>query len=65
MLVLSRKVGERVMIADGIIIQVLEIRGRQIRLGFEAPPEVAIRREELPVGRGPASAGQGAVRRPR
>ena len=37
MLVLSRKVGERVVIGDNIVVTVLEVKGRQVRLGFEAP----------------------------
>jgi carbon storage regulator len=47
MLVLSRKVGERVLIADGILVQVLETHGQRIRLGIEAPGRIGIRREEL------------------
>jgi len=47
MLVLSRKVGERVTIGDGVVVTVLEVKGRQVRLGFEAPPDVAIWRGEL------------------
>ena len=47
MLVLSRKVGERVVIGDGIVVTVLEVKGRQVRLGFEAPPDVQIWRGEL------------------
>ena len=47
MLVLSRKVGERVVIGDGITLVVVASNGRKVRLGFEAPDEVTIRREEL------------------
>jgi carbon storage regulator len=47
MLVLSRKLGEEVVIGGTIRLTVLAIRGNQIRLGITAPPEVAIRREEL------------------
>jgi len=47
MLVLSRKVGERVVIGDQIVVTVLEVKGRQVRLGFEAPPDVQIWRGEL------------------
>jgi carbon storage regulator len=47
MLVLSRKVGERVTIGDGVVVTVLEVKGRQVRLGFEAPPDVPIWRGEL------------------
>jgi carbon storage regulator len=47
MLVLSRRVGERVILSNGVVVKVLAIRGHQARLGFEAPEDVAIRREEL------------------
>jgi len=47
MLVLSRKIGERVLIGDRIVVTVLEVKGRQVRLGFEAPPDVPIWRGEL------------------
>lgn len=47
MLVLSRKVGERVVIGDQIVVTVLEVKGRQVRLGFEAPPDIQIWRGEL------------------
>jgi carbon storage regulator len=63
MLVLSRKLGERVRIAGGVVVEVLEIRGRRIRLGFDAPPEVAIWREELPPLPRPAPAARGPNRK--
>ena len=47
MLVLSRKEGEEVVIGDNIRLTVVAIRGNRVRLGFTAPPDVAIRREEL------------------
>jgi carbon storage regulator len=47
MLVLSRRAGEEVIIGENIRLTVLEIRGRQVRLGFTAPHDVNIRREEL------------------
>src|SRR5262249_50046331 len=65
MLVLSRKVGERVVIADGIVIQVLGVRGRRIRLGVEASPEVPVWRDELPDPREWWAGCQGVVRKPR
>ncbi len=47
MLVLNRKVGERIVIADSIVVTVLEVRGNRVRLGFVAPQGVDIRREEV------------------
>jgi carbon storage regulator len=47
MLVLSVKAQEKVLVGDEVKIMVLEIRGKQIRLGIEAPPEVVILREKL------------------
>ena len=48
MLVLSRKVGERIVIGHGVTVVILAVHGQQIRLGIEAPKEVTIRRGELP-----------------
>ena len=48
MLVLTRSVGERLFIQDGVIkIQVLEVKGNQVRIGIEAPKDIAIHREEV------------------
>jgi carbon storage regulator CsrA len=47
MLVLSRKVGERILIGDGLVVTVLAVRGRRIRLGVQVPELVPIRREEV------------------
>ena len=47
MLVLSRKTGERILIGDNIAITVVRITGGGVRLGIEAPPEMAVVREEL------------------
>jgi carbon storage regulator len=47
MLVLSRKVEAAILIDGRIRVRVLGIRGNQVRLGIEAPPEVKIVREEL------------------
>jgi len=53
MLVLTRKPGERIMIGDDIVVTLISIRrddeyGDRIRLGLDAPSDVAIRREEVP-----------------
>lgn len=47
MLVLSRKLGERIVIGDNIVVTVVEIDRGKIRLGIDAPKEVAIYRGEL------------------
>ena len=47
MLVLTRKLGEIIRIGSDVTVRVLEIKGNQIRLGLEAPPEVKIFREEV------------------
>jgi carbon storage regulator len=47
MLVLSRKLNETIIIADNIRVTVVGIRHNQVRLGIEAPTQVAIYREEL------------------
>ena len=47
MLVLTRKQQERIMVGGEIKIQVLEIKGKQVRLGIEAPLRLAIHREEV------------------
>lgn len=46
MLVLSRKLGQVVMIGDDIRLMVLSVKGRTVRIGIEAPKEVAVRRME-------------------
>jgi carbon storage regulator len=56
MLVLSRRVGESIVIGDGIMITVLEARGDNIRLGIVAPREVAVNRSELLTERDAAAA---------
>lgn len=47
MLVLSRRVGESVVIGDDIVVSVLEVRGDVVRIGVEAPRSVQVRRQEL------------------
>ena len=47
MLVLSRKVGEEIVIDQSIRLRVLGINGNQIRLGFIAPRDISIQRQEL------------------
>lgn len=47
MLVLSREIGEKLVIDGNIIVQVVKIEGHRITLGFEAPADVRILRSEL------------------
>src|SRR3954462_1117432 len=47
MLVLSRKLGERIVIGDRIVVTVVKGDRRQVRLGIEAPREIAVFREEI------------------
>ncbi len=47
MLVLSRKVGERIWIGDNISVTVVRVTGGGVRIGVEAPPELPVVREEL------------------
>jgi flagellar assembly factor FliW len=46
-LILTRKIGESILVGDNIRLVVLEIRGRQIRLGIEAPSDIVVLREEI------------------
>lgn len=47
MLILTRRVGETVMIGDDIAITVLGVKGNQVRVGVNAPKEVSVHREEI------------------
>ncbi len=47
MLYLMRKLGESIIINNNIKIQVVEVRGRSVKLGFEFPPDVTVLREEI------------------
>ena len=47
MLILTRKVGESIILGDAVKVKVVAIEGGQIKLGFEAPNEIAIFREEV------------------
>ena len=47
MLILTRRVGESVIICDDITITVLGVRGNQVRLGVNAPKDVSVHREEI------------------
>lgn len=47
MLILTRRVGESLMIGDDINVTVLGIRGNQVRIGVNAPKDVSVHREEI------------------
>jgi carbon storage regulator len=65
MLILTRRVGETVMIGNDITVTVLGVKGNQVRVGVNAPKEVAVHREEIyeRIKREEQAAG-GAVKRP-
>jgi carbon storage regulator len=47
MLALTRKIGERIIIGDGITVTVVDVKGDSVRLGIEAPKEIQILRGEI------------------
>ena len=47
MLILTRRVGETVVIGDDVTVTVLGVKGNQVRLGVNAPREVSVHREEI------------------
>jgi len=47
LLILTRKLGESITIGDNIRVSVLGIRGRQVRIGIDAPSDVVVHREEI------------------
>ena len=47
MLILTRRVGESLMVGDEITVTVLGIKGNQVRIGVNAPRDVAVHREEI------------------
>ncbi len=47
MLILTRRVGETVVIGDDVTVTVLGVKGNQVRLGVNAPKEVAVHRQEI------------------
>ncbi|WP_373777582.1 carbon storage regulator CsrA [Glaesserella sp.] len=47
MLILTRKIGESLLIGDEVEITVLSIRGSQVKLGVKAPKEISVHREEI------------------
>ena len=47
MLILTRRIGETLMIGDEVTVTVLGVKGNQVRLGVNAPKDVAVHREEI------------------
>ncbi|HKV96317.1 MAG TPA: carbon storage regulator CsrA [Gammaproteobacteria bacterium] len=47
MLILTRRVGETIMIGDNVTITVLGVKGNQVRIGVNAPKDIAVHREEI------------------
>ncbi len=47
MLILTRRVGETLMIGDEVTVTVLGVKGNQVRIGVNAPKDVAVHREEI------------------
>jgi len=68
MLILSRKVGQSIVINSNIVVKVVRMDGDQIKLGIQAPPEVTVHREEIqrdidagkPTGKPTGKPGDGA-----
>lgn len=47
MLILTRRVGETIMIGEEVTVTVLGVKGNQVRIGINAPKDVAVHREEI------------------
>lgn len=60
MLILTRRVGETLMIGDSVTVTVLGVKGNQVRIGITAPKDVAVHREEIFQKIGKDAAGQAA-----
>ena len=63
MLILTRRVGETLMIGDAITVTVLGVKGNQVRIGIGAPKDVAVHREEI-YQRIRSEAGEGEAEKP-
>jgi carbon storage regulator len=47
MLILTRRIGEKLMIGDNVTVSILGMKGNQIRIGIEAPRDIQVNREEI------------------
>jgi carbon storage regulator len=47
MLILTRRIGEAIIIGDNVAINVLSIKGSQVKIGVDAPKEISVHREEI------------------
>ena len=47
MLILSRRTDESIVIGDEVTITILSVKGKQVRIGITAPPDVSVHREEI------------------
>ncbi|MDR2212792.1 MAG: carbon storage regulator CsrA [Pseudomonadales bacterium] len=47
MLILTRRVGETLMVGDNVTVTVLGVKGNQVRIGVNAPKDIAVHREEI------------------
>ena len=47
MLILTRKIGETIVVGDDVKVTVLGVEGNQVRIGFKAPPEISVHRQEI------------------
>jgi carbon storage regulator len=61
MLILTRRVGETLMVGDDVTVTVLGVKGNQVRIGVNAPKEIAVHREEIYERIKRERAGQGAA----